>query len=163
MISASASHDYDLDDDSTNDNWYYRYSDDFGDADSNLSEEAFLGDLTNYVATTTYTVKLHEGQVATGYDLYVSKVNIPANKGIKVIIAGANGYQELSSADNSDAITFNAANILSSTVTTAEQTITVYIYIDGNDTNVYTNNIANLTGEITFSLKAHTTDQNPTP
>lgn len=153
--------DYDLNDDSTNDNWYHQYSDKFDDADSNLSAKAYLADFAGYVATITYTVKLHEGQAATGYDLYVSKVNIPANKGIKVIIAGANGYQELSSANNSDNIAFSATNILSNTVTTTEQTITVYIYIDGNDANVYTDNVASLTGAITFSLKAHTTDQNP--
>ena len=81
-----------------------------------------------------------------------------ANKGIKVVIAGANGYKEFS-ASASD-ITFAAADILSDTVTTSPSDVNVYIYFDGNDSNVFSDNIAQLTGEVSFTLKVFSADQN---
>ena len=85
-------------------------------------------------------------------------MSITANSGITVVVAGENGYQEFG-ATSSD-IAFNASNILSNTVTTTAQTISVYLYINGDDANVYTDNIDALTGEVTFKLKAFTSDQN---
>ena len=150
--------DFDLVTAETYDNWYYQYSDKVDDHDSNLTPKQYISAFTNYVAVTTYSVKVTDAQTANGYDLYVSAINIEADAGIKVIIAGANGYQEFSAANNSTNIAFNADNILSDTVSTSAQTISVYIYIDGNDANVFTNNVANLTGAVTFSLKAFPTD-----
>lgn len=150
---------------STPGDWYVQYSDDPGDPDSNLTAQQSLTNLTGYVASTTYSVQLNEDYLDDGYDLYVSSMTIPANSGIKVIVAGANGFQEFSAPETEGAVvnTFDASKILSNTVSTSAQTITVYIYIDGNDENVFSNNVAELTGAVTFKLKAFPTDQNPTP
>ena len=148
--------DFDLNDDDTNDNWYYRYSDDATQANHGLSDKTYISAFTNYVVASEYSVKLHTGSADTAYDLYVSSVTIAANTGITVVIAGADGYQEFS-ASAAD-IAFNNANVISNTVTQTAQTITAYIYIDGNNTNVYSNNIANLTGAISFQLTAFAAD-----
>ena len=152
--------DFDLNDDNTNDNWYYRYNDNADNATDAMTAKTYIGAFTDYVATTAFNVRLHAGSQATGYDLYVSEITIPANKGITVVVAGVDGYQEFSaSAQN---ITFNASNILSNDVTIAAEQVKVYIYFNGDDANVYTDNIAALTGEVEVKLSAFTTDQNPT-
>ncbi len=157
--------DFTLSGSETENNWYFRYNANANNATNAMSEKTYIDDdvydFGDYVATATFQVRLHPGSAATGYDLYVSGITIAANKGITVVIAGANGYKEFSaSADN---ITFNAADILSNTVTTTAQTITAYIYINGDDEHVYTDNITNLTGAVSFQLSAFETDQNPNP
>ena len=143
----------------TYDNWYYRYSDDPAVYNSNMTAKAYISDFTDYVATTSYLVKLKDGStLTTGYDLYVSSITIPADKGITVVVAGPDGYQEFSA---SATPAFSAANILANTVTTTASDIDVYVYFNGDDSNVYTNNIAALTGEISFVMSAFTADQNP--
>ena len=138
--------------------WYYQFSNDptvstaASDAKTTVDTEKF----GKFVATATYKVKLHEGMLATAYDLHVSEINIPANKGITVIVAGANNYKEFSATATD--IGYNAGDVLSNTVTTSEQTITVYIYFNGADTNVYTDKIADLTGRISFKMTAYTAD-----
>ena len=148
--------DYDLTTAGTYDNWYYRYSDDAGVYNSNMTAKAYLDDYTGYVATTSYWVEVRPGSQSTGYDLIVSDISIPANKGITVVIAGADGYKEFS-ASASD-IAFNAADILSDTVTQTAQTINVYVYFNGDDTNVYTDNATALTGAVSFNLQAFVND-----
>ena len=150
--------DFDLDDNSTNDNWYFRYSADAGAASVNMTEKEYIASFTDYVAVTTFQVQLHPGSAATAYDLYVSSVTIAANTGIRVIVAGTTGYKEFSA--TSAEVAFNNADVISDTVTQTAQTITAYIYIDGNDTNVYSDNIAALTGAVSFKLTAFAADHN---
>ena len=139
-----------------NNNWYYRFSKDIAVSNSNVSAQTFLTEddtFANYVAKTTYQVQLHEGGGETAYDLYVSSISIPENTGITVIIAGDSGkYVEFKSSDTIAAPT--AENVLFDEVTTSPETITVYIFFDGNDANVTTENIAALTGSVTFTLNA---------
>lgn len=148
--------DFDLNDDSTNDNWYYRYNANSNNATDAMGAKTYIDSFTDYVATTSYQVELHPGSAATGYDLYVKDITIPADKGITVVIAGQNGYKEFS--ESATDIAFNAADVLSDTVTGTVQTINVYIYFNGDDANVYTDNVAALTGSVSFVLQAFTTD-----
>ncbi|MBR5922221.1 MAG: hypothetical protein IKZ59_00340, partial [Clostridia bacterium] len=148
--------DFDLNDDSTNDNWYYRYNANSDNATNAMTAKNYIDSFTGYVAQTTYSVKLRANSADTGYDLYVSDITIPDNKGITVVIAGENGYKEFS-ASASD-IAFNAADILSDTVTQTAQTINVYVYFNGDDTNVYTDNATALTGAVSFNLQAFVND-----
>ena len=142
----------------TYDNWYYRYSDDPAVYNSNLTAKAYISSMTNYVAHETFSFQVNSTSgIDTGYDVYVSSITITADAGIKVVIAGEDGYKEFSAADNGT-IVFNAADIISDTVTTTAQTIDVYIYIDGNDSNVYSNNQTNLTGTVEFTLDCFTND-----
>lgn len=148
--------DFTLSDSSTANNWYYRYNANANNATDAMSGKTYIDSFNDYVAIATYDLRLHPGSADTGYDVYVSGVTIPANKGITVVIAGADGYQEFdTSASN---IAFNSANIISNTVTGTAQTITAYIYFNGDDANVYTDNIAQLTGEVSFELTAFETD-----
>lgn len=147
--------DFDLNDDSTNDNWYYRYSDDSAVYNSNLTAKTYISAFTDYVAVTSYQVKLKDNSQSSAYDLYVSSITIPANKGICVVIAGTTGYKEFNA---SATPSFNAADIISDTVTTTAQTINVYIYFNGDDSNVFSDNLNNLTGEVEFSLTASAAD-----
>lgn len=139
-----------------NNNWYYQFSKDIDLSNTNVFNKTFLtaGDtFTDYVAKTTYQVQLHQGGGETAYDLYVSSISIPENTGITVIIAGDSGkYVEFKSSATISAPT--AENVLFDEVTTSPETITVYIFFDGNDENVTTENIAALTGEVTFTLNA---------
>lgn len=154
--------DFTLGESASANNWYFRYNANANHATNAMTEKTYIDDnvydFDNYVATAEFKVKLHPGSAATGYDLYVSGITIDANAGITVVIAGADGYKEFSTSASD--IAFNASDILSDTVTTTAQTITAYIYINGDDANVYTDNIANLTGAVSFQLSAFETDQN---
>ena len=147
--------DFDLNDDEANDNWFYRYSDDSGAANSNVTAKTYIGAFTDYVAKTTYSLQLKAGSQDTAYDLFVSSITIPANKGISVVIAGTTGYKEFSA---SATPSYAAADVISDTVTTTAQTISVYIYFNGADANVYSDNIAALTGQVSFQLTASAAD-----
>ena len=138
-------------------NWYYKYSASATDYTSS-AEPTTLEGFTGYVAHTTYEIRLNPNMVKTAYDLYVSSITIPENKGISVIICceGSTKYKEFS-ASQSTAWASHDDNI-ADTLTMANNddsfTIDVYIYINGNDSNVYTNNATNLGGEISFALSA---------
>jgi len=147
--------DFDLDDDSTADNWYYRYNANSDNATNAMTPITYIDSFTDYVAVSQYNVRLRQGSQATGYDLYVKSITIPANKGITVIIAGQDGYKEFSATATP---AFSTADVISNTVTTTAQVVTAYIYFNGDDANVYTDNINTLTGEISFVLSAFETD-----
>lgn len=149
----------DLNSDSTNDNWYFQIGKDPTQSNVELSAKQYIASLDGYVAVTTYKVKVNENMLDKAYDLYVSSITINADLGgTTVIIAGENGYQEFT-ATQAGPIDFNAGNSLLDEVTTTEQTITVYIYIDGDNADVTSKNAAQLGGSISFTLKAHTADQ----
>ena len=157
--------DFDLNNDKVNDNWYHMTAAGPDNAAAPQgAAKTYISSFDGYVAKSQYGVKLHAGSPAA-YDLYVKSVTLPVDDdghnstGIRLIVAGANGYKEFN-ASNAN-IQFNADDILSDTVTVGEQTITAYLYIDGTDSNVYTSNIAALTGSVSFTLAAFNTDQNP--
>ena len=138
------------------DNWYYRYSSSTS-SNVNLTEKAYISAFTDYVATTTFSVKLHANAGAeTVYDLMVSDITIPANKGIHVVIAGANGYEEFTTTASGRA--YNANYVLSNTVTSTAQDVKVYIYYYGDDDNVVSDQLNTLGGSVSFTLKVFATD-----
>ncbi len=148
--------DFVLGDGSDENNWYYQFSDDAADADSGLSEKHYIDSFTNYVASTTYSVKLHQGSQDTAYDLRVTSITIPANTGIAVVIAGVNGFKEFkASASN---IAYAAGDVLTNEITATASNVKVYIYFDGNNANVYSNNVSALTGQVSFTLTADAVD-----
>ena len=137
-------------------NWYYRYSDKTDDANSNLTAKTAVtvANFNKYVAAVTSSGQLHDAD-NDAYDLYVKDITIAADTGITAIVAGADGFQEFTAsvADNTA-----TAVALSDSVTHTAQTVTVYLYIDGNNTNVYTDNIDQLTGAVTMTLGCYTVD-----
>ena len=143
----------------TYDNWYYQYSASTASANYNLTNKAYISAFTNYVAKTSFSVRLNENSGATTvYDLMVSKITIPENKGIYVVVAGADGYEEFSSTISVER-SYNANYVLSDTVLKTPVTnVNVYIFFEGSDTNVYSDNIASLTGSVSFELKVFSAD-----
>lgn len=140
--------------------WYYKYSNAAGSDQTSddvvISEAKTLTKLDGYVATAQFKVRLNPNLNTEGYDLYVSEVTVPANTGITVIIAGADGYVEYAASQTD--IDFSAEKILSDIVNSDEQIINVYIYINGDNPNVYTDNKTNLTGMVSFKLEAFVAD-----
>lgn len=112
---------------------------------------ALEGDLSNYVKTYTFTVGLAKNSAQiSGFG--ISSVTVPADKGLKVIIASPTmGYA------------FSATNTevkdcpLHTTLTQADVVvIKAYVFIEGNDSNVFSSNAGNLGGTISFTLKTPT-------
>ena len=140
-------------DDSTNmSNWYYKYN---GNAaastdDMTAAYDIAVGDFDKYVVKLTYQVKLHESNAsAAATNLKVSSITFTDGaKGLRAIVVGNDGMQEFTTtvADNS------AGTVLQSAVTTTAQPVYVYLFIDGNDAAVYTNNIAALTDSISINF-----------
>ena len=150
--------DFDMATADTYDNWYYRFSDSTANANSNVTNKTYISAFTNYVATTSFSVKLNNNSgPTTVYDLMVSEITIPADTGIHVVVAGAQGYEEFSASIAAERA-YNANYVLSDTVTKTAQDIKVYIFFEGSDTNVYSDNILNLTGAVSFKLKAFAQD-----
>lgn len=95
---------------------------------------------TNLTVTPTFAQK------ASGTDITAAKVVVTTSDG---------GFAVLSSANNSTKVDIKGGNtaLTDSTVLTVK----IYIYYDGNDTNVYTNNAANLAGatiDLAFDVEA---------
>ncbi len=137
--------------------WYYGYSDDPGVATLVDSTKTTLTSTTNYLAPFTFFVKVAPsaaGQTPNDqYNLKLKTITFTSDAaGIKAIFVGPNGYEEIGPGDSV------AGTVLASTVSTTEVAITVYLYIDGNNTNVYTNNLTNLTGTVEFTLESSLTN-----
>ena len=147
--------------------WYYKFSTDptLSNANGKVTAANTISstaDFSDHVATTTYQVQLHANGGGTAYDLYVSGISIVgADKGVTVIIAGDDGYQEFTTSSEGTIALGSEDQILFDEVTTTAVTVKVYIFFDGNHEKVYTNNASELIGEISFNLKAFADNQLP--
>lgn len=149
-------------------NWYYRYSGDTGTANYNMSEKYAVpvADFGDYVAAITYQVRIVDGtEVTEVYDLYVQRITLPNKTGIRAIVAGADRYQEFAAVSDNSAARGAAVQVpnaspvsLSDTVTTTPQTVTVYLYVDGNNENVTTQNLLSLLGDVELSMYCYDND-----
>lgn len=141
-------------------NWWYGYSDSVSASTLNNATKTTLGGgdtLTDYVVAVEYEVKLNDKSgLNTAYDLYVKDITLPTDTGITAIVAGADRFSEHNATASNIAQVNQVA--ISNTVTKTAQTVTVYLYIDGENTNVYTDNIARLTGSISMVLGCYTSD-----
>lgn len=146
------------------DNWQYAYSNDPANAMSGVIADSYKtveeGKFGSYVAKTTFNVKVYaseNGETANkAYNLYVKNINLPeAVKGYKaILVCGDNVIEYTESKTNQP----STGNILASEVTTAGVDVTVYLYIDGDQSGVYTNNIHNLQNlACSFVLDSSTT------
>jgi hypothetical protein len=132
-------------------NWYFRVADNPGASASTTAATALTSDnFGDYVLHKKVYVTLASGsQNAT--NLVVSRMTIASNGSstaqgktfapVKVLVTSADAAVEL------DSTAISSATPLATTVTDAAVVpLDIWIYYDGNDTNVYTNNIANLDG-----------------
>ena len=138
-------------------NWYYRYSKDpsnWGTNESGMTakQNVAAANFSNYVLVNEFNLTLAAGS----QQMNTLKVNActitPSNSGdqaVSVLVATATASEEFTGTGGSGSVT------LQSSLT--DQTIMqvkVYIYWDGNDTDVYTNGIADLKStavEVTFT------------
>ena len=133
-------------------NWYYKHStkpDTFGGA-GNETEETALTTFTGYVLVNTFTVTVAKGANAMK-DIKVETCTISTNGqlAVKALVATATAVEEFSVASK------EGSTVLQASLTDATVMIVkVYIYLDGTNTHVFTNNIANLkstTVSVTFT------------
>lgn len=145
-------------------NWQYAYSNDPTKAMGGVTTDSYkiveTDKLGSYVTKTTFNVKVYasgNGETAnTAYNLYVKDITLPdAVKGYKaILVCGDNVIEYTESKANQS----STGNILASEVTTAGVDVTVYLYIDGDQSGVYTNNINNLKDlNCSFVLDSSTT------
>ena len=137
--------------------WYYGYSDNPTDHTLVDATKTALTSIDGYLATFTFFVKVApsaDGQTPNNqFNLKLKTVAFSnQTAGMKAIFVGPNGYEEVGPTGSV------VGTVLASTVTTAEVPITVYLYIDGNNTNVTTDNLANLTGNVGFTLTTSLTN-----
>ena len=143
--------------------WYTKSANDPGSSASTGSETALTG-LANYVVEYTYSVVLAAGSNDLS-DLQLTAFSITESSDskasgssqtlapVRVVIACGDNFVEVKNGDTVP------TTVLAATVTDdTALTLKVYIYYDGNDAAVYTNNIANLEDvDVTFSVGVPTT------
>lgn len=129
--------------------WFYRYVNTPGHATDGAGDKQTIGNLNDYVYHTTFKVRLNENMVQSAANLRVSSITLPADTGITAIIRCGNNFKEFKLSDDEVA---QDAGLLLATMGKDPVDIDVYIYIDGTNANVYTNNATKLTGAVSFTL-----------
>lgn len=128
---------------STVGNWFTGYSDDPSKVTMDESTKANLTSFDNYVIHKTLYMTVAKNSAAVK-DIKVSAAVTAADgKTItqaKVLVTSATASTELSSATTSSATVLSNGNLTDASVLVVD----VFIYIDGNDSAVYTNNFENL-------------------
>lgn len=129
--------------------WWYGYSN--ANGSSTLvpeTKKSLTTTIEGYVASETFSVGLNNGSgVETASNLTITSVTLPANTGISVIFVCGNNVHEYK-----NSVASGGTDVLADTVSKSGTTVTVYYYIDGENTNVYTDNVAQLTGTVSFTL-----------
>ncbi len=140
----------DTEDAAVKDIWYYRYSSDPADyLGTNPTTATYIpttaGEFEKYVLINEFSLATATGSNEL-QNLRVKSCTLTTagDSAVKVIVAGANGCQEFDASTAADisasSTVLQTANVTSS----AASTIRVYAYWDGNDTDVYTNGVADL-------------------
>ncbi|MBQ3015398.1 MAG: hypothetical protein IJD79_01305 [Clostridia bacterium] len=138
--------------------WYTKSADDPSSSASTGSETA-LTDFNEYVVRYTYSLVLAAGSnevsnlVLTSFTFTASDDSAASGAAqtlapVRAVIACGDNYVEVKNGDEVP------STVLAATVNDTDVvTLKVYIYYDGNDTSVYTNNIANLEDvDFTFTV-----------
>ena len=132
-----------INDYSAADSWYTADAVDASAANANTTTEKALTSLNGYVLKYTYKFTLAKGSNAA-QDLKVTACTMTqdGDKTITaaraLVVCGAN-VEEFNSTKTAGTVTL-ATELTDKTFVTVD----VYLYIDGNDTSIYTNNVANL-------------------
>lgn len=122
--------------------WHYAYSNDPA-VSTKTGDYIACTDLANYVASETFSIGLNEKSgLSSLNNLKVSAITLPENTAIKVVLVCGNK------------VATAAGDTLADAVGKDGVTVTVYYYIDGNESAVYTNNAAKLTGKVALEFTA---------
>jgi hypothetical protein len=125
--------------------WFYEYSNDPNSSTADATTKTYVpvANFDNYVLVNEFSLAVADGSNSLS-DLQVKDVTItPSDSGdqaVKVLVAGANGCEEFSATGNGSGVTLQTAPVTSSSVSTVK----IYVYWDGDDTDVYTNGITDL-------------------
>ena len=136
--------------------WHYTYSDGPNKWQQGAQQawvDCTEGNLGNYVASETFSIGLaaSSAQDNTDTDLELASVTLPAAKGISCVVVCGSVMGHYTASND-------AANLdLGVPASKDGTTVTVYYYLNGNDENVFSNNILNpstgalnLTGAVTL-------------
>ncbi len=134
-----------------NTKWYYAYSDKntVSSAKANTAKQVSTGNLGNYIASESFTVGVYENSGASKFaNLNVTSVNIPADKGLVLVLVCGDNVITFKASGNFTDKTLTGATGMESAIVTA------YYYIDGTNDKVFSDNAVNITGKIEFTLSA---------
>ena len=141
-------------------NWYTANAASSSASTINADTARQLTAFTGYVIRRTVYLTVAKGANAAN-NLTVTPTITGTGKDLTaahVIVATSNGgFENLTNTNNGTKVDIQGSNtpLTDSTVLTVE----IYIYIDGNNTNIFTNNIADLTGvtiELAFDVEVVT-------
>ena len=126
-------------------NWYYRYSKsaaNWGTDEQGMTAKQYVADdkFGQYVLTNEFNLTLAVGSNPMS-DMKVDECTITTagDAAVKVLVATGTASQEF------DATNHTGSTVLQSSLTSSTiMQVKVYIYWDGNDSDVYTNGIADL-------------------
>ena len=141
-------------------NWYYKTAD-APTASASSGAATALTSFTNYVIKQTVYITLAKDSInATNLKVSATFAQGAAGEGngthtydpVKVVVVatpatGTAAFEELAAEDRDESNVVTGTTVLAATVTDdAVITVDIYLYYDGNDTDVYTTNFANLDG-----------------
>ena len=123
--------------------WEYTYSDANDEYKMGAEETMHACTTTDgYIASETFTIGLNSksGATETG-ELQVGTITLPTDTGIKVVIVCGENI-----------VTADGGKLADKVTTAVPVTVTVYYYIDGAESVVYTDNAVNLTGSVVITF-----------
>ena len=131
--------------------WHFAYSTNPNDADEGVTDSSYqaVPQLDGYVAIETFAIGL-TGSSATSSsakNLRLVSVTLPAQAGISCVVR-IDGADFLETYTEAEPLT--AAEDLGIKATKDGTFVRVYYFINGEDSHVWSNNAANLTGSISF-------------
>ncbi|MBO4734554.1 MAG: hypothetical protein J5662_08760 [Clostridia bacterium] len=139
-------------------NWFTAKALDPGAATIDTTTARQLTAFTDYVFVQNFYLTVAAG-ANPAYQLTVTPEITQEGAGTDVdalkflIVTSDGGYAAISTANNNTPVDIKGSN--TALTDTTALTVTLYIYYDGDETEVYTNNIANLTGaniDLTFDV-----------
>ena len=128
--------------------WQYAYSNNVASyAAATGYTDCTAQNFGDYVASETFSLGLNvnSGLDTSATHLSLKSVNVPDDTGISCVVVCGNVFGNYT-ADSSVELDLGVNATTSGTV------VTVYYYTNGEDTNVYSSNSTNLTGEITLNF-----------
>ena len=139
--------------------WYYRYSSSPDSATDTMTAKTKVPIANNgeYILINEFSLAVADGSNdLSSLRVKSCTINVPtgAEDAVRVLVAGANGSQEFAATTAADISTTSTVLQTANVTSSASSTVKIYVYWDGNDEGVYTNNIANLQGtsvEVTFT------------
>lgn len=127
-------------------NWYYMYSEDPASATGKAGTKTALTAFTNYVLVNEFSITVAEGSnPVENFRVEDVTITTAGDSAVKALVASTNGVEEFAESTDPDNPRANPVTLHTAQITSAASIyVKIYIYWDGNDTDVYSNNIEEL-------------------